>query len=61
MEGRLITDSRDGVAVAPREGVETADMVTALVRAGLRVQEVAEERTLEAFYLSFGGRTGGGT
>jgi ABC-2 type transport system ATP-binding protein len=49
----LISDRRDGAFVRLRDGVESADVVAALVSAGVRVHEVApEEHTLEHFYLS---------
>jgi hypothetical protein len=42
--------------VALHPGAEAADVVSALVRAGLRVHEITPEgKTLEAFYLSLGG------
>jgi ABC-2 type transport system ATP-binding protein len=56
---RLITHARDSEAVALHSGAQAADVVSALVSAGLRVQEVAPEgKTLEAFYLSLGGPDG---
>ncbi len=52
---RLITQSRGSEAVALSPGTEAADIVSALVNAGLRVQEITPEgKTLEAFYLSLG-------
>jgi ABC-2 type transport system ATP-binding protein len=54
-EAGLITTAREGSAVALTNGVEAADVVLALVQAGLRVQEIApQEQTLEAFYLALG-------
>ena len=45
----------DGSAVALANGMDAADVVLALVQAGLRVQEIApQEQTLEAFYLALG-------
>ena len=57
LEGaRLITHARGSEAVALHAGAEAADVVSALVSAGLRVQEITPEgKTLEAFYLSLGG------
>lgn len=54
-EAGLITAARDGSAVALANGMDAADVVLALVQAGLRVQEIApQEQTLEAFYLALG-------
>ncbi len=56
---RLITQAREAEAVALRPGADAADVVSALVGAGLRVQEITPEgKTLEAFYLSLGGASG---
>jgi len=58
-EARLITHTRNSEAVALRSGAEPADVVSALVGAGLRVQEITPEgQTLEAFYLSLGAAPG---
>jgi ABC-2 type transport system ATP-binding protein len=58
-DAKLITHTRDAEAVALRAGAEAADVVSALVGAGLRVQEITPEgKTLEAFYLSLGGVKG---
>ncbi len=52
-EARLITHTRDDRLIALRDGIDTPEVVNALVGAGFRVHEIApEEQTLEAFYLS---------
>ena len=49
----LITETRDGSLVALRDGAEVPELVNELVRAGVRVFEVAPaEQTLEEFYLA---------
>jgi ABC-2 type transport system ATP-binding protein len=57
LAANLISETRDDRLVALRDGVEAPEIVNALVAGGVRVFEVApEEQTLEAFYLSLGGR-----
>ena len=51
-ERHLITEARDGSLVTPAPGVETDELVRALVGQDLAVFEIApQEQTLEAFYL----------
>jgi ABC-2 type transport system ATP-binding protein len=51
-EAQFITDERDGQLIALREGVGTERVVKLLVERGMPVYEiVAEENTLEDFYL----------
>ncbi len=56
LAANLIAQAHDGL-VSLRDDVEAPEVVNALVTAGLRVFEVSpQEQTLEAFYLSLGGR-----
>ena len=51
-EAQFITDERDGRLIALKEGIGTDQVVKLLVERGLPVYEiVAEEKTLEDFYL----------
>lgn len=52
-EQQLITETRGDHLVALSDGAEAPQIAEALIRAGIRIHELApEEQTLEAFYLS---------
>ncbi len=52
-QAQLVTDVRDGCLVALTAGVETDEVVRALVQSGMPVYEIAPDRaSLETFYLS---------